>query len=123
MESPTAGGIAAALALGADGAWLGTRFLGAAEAAIHERYRQRVTQSIETETCRTTVFDKGWPERPHQVLENGTVRRWEAAGRPPPGERPGERDVIAETESGEPLERYSEALATPEVTGGVGGCD
>ena len=34
-------GLAAVLSLGASGAWIGTRFLSAHEAAIHPRYRDR----------------------------------------------------------------------------------
>src|SRR5262249_37713043 len=35
-------GLAAVLALGASGAWIGTRFLASNEAAIHPRYRERL---------------------------------------------------------------------------------
>jgi NAD(P)H-dependent flavin oxidoreductase YrpB (nitropropane dioxygenase family) len=35
-------GLAAALALGAQGAWIGTRFLAARECRVHEDYRTRV---------------------------------------------------------------------------------
>lgn len=116
-----AGGIAATLALGADGAWLGTRFLAAAEAQVHDRYRQRLLGSDETTTRHTELFDKGWPGMTHRVLENETIGRWEAAGRPDPGDRPGEDDVIARTGDGEPIERYDEALATPDVEGEIDG--
>jgi nitronate monooxygenase len=56
---------------------------------------------------------------PHRVLANETVERWDRAGRPPAGERPGEDDVVA-TRNGDPIERYDEALATPDVSGTVG---
>jgi nitronate monooxygenase len=52
-------GVAAALTLGADGAWLGTRFLATAEARVHRRYRDRVTDAEETETVYGTPFDEG----------------------------------------------------------------
>ncbi|TIL49626.1 nitronate monooxygenase [Mesorhizobium sp.] len=35
-------GLAAAMALGAAGAWIGTRFLASIEAPIHPRYRDRI---------------------------------------------------------------------------------
>ena len=38
-------GVAAALALGANGVWVGTRFLAADEANIHRVYRERVLAS------------------------------------------------------------------------------
>ncbi|WP_226042344.1 nitronate monooxygenase [Natrinema sp. DC36] len=114
-------GIAAALALGADGAWLGTRFVATEEASVHETYRRRLRESDETDTAYTTLFDKGWPGTPHRVLRNDTLERWEAAGRPPAGDRPGEDDVVARTDDGdgEEIERYDEALATPAVKGDI----
>ena len=42
----------------------------------------------------TELFDVGWPA-PHRVLRNSTYERWEAAGRPPPGQRPGEGESVA----------------------------
>ncbi|GAB3665745.1 NAD(P)H-dependent flavin oxidoreductase [Halopiger thermotolerans] len=112
-------GVAAALALGADGAWLGTRFVATEEATVHDEYRRRLRESDETDTRHTTLFDKGWPGTPHRVLENETLERWDDAGRPPAGERPGEDDVVARTGDGEPIERYDEALATPDVEGDI----
>ncbi|ELZ13036.1 2-nitropropane dioxygenase [Natrinema thermotolerans DSM 11552] len=114
-------GIAAALALGADGAWLGTRFVASEEARVHDEYRRRLRESDETDTAYTTLFDKGWPGTPHRVLENETLERWREAGEPPAGERPGEDEVVARTDSGDgaPIERYDEALATPGVEGDV----
>ncbi|OLZ40341.1 2-nitropropane dioxygenase [Natrinema saccharevitans] len=111
-------GIAAALALGAAGAWLGTRFVASEEARVHDAYRRRLGESDETDTAHTTLFDKGWPGTPHRVLENETLERWEREGRPPSGHRPGERDVVA-TRDGDPIERYDEALATPAVEGDI----
>lgn len=112
-------GIAAVLSLGADGAWLGTRFVATEEAAVAGRYRERLRESDETDTRLTTLFEKGWPDMPHRVLENETIRQWEQAGCPPAGERPGEDDIVATTGTGESIERYDEALATPDVSGNV----
>jgi nitronate monooxygenase len=112
-------GLAAALALGADGAWLGTRFVAAEEAAAHDRYQRRVVDSAATETVFSEVFDKEWPGTPHRTIENSTVREWRAAGRPESGERPGEDDVVAGTADGFDVERYSDLPPTPDVTGDV----
>jgi nitronate monooxygenase len=43
----------------------------------------------------TELFDVGWPQSPHRVLRNNTYERWEAAGCPPSGDRPGEGDEVA----------------------------
>lgn len=87
-------GLVAALALGADGAALGTRFLACAEAAAHNLYRERIVRAHADETIHTTLFDIGWPEAPHRVLRSAVVDEWERAGRPGSGNRPGEGVAI-----------------------------
>lgn len=111
-------GIAAVLALGAAGAWLGTRFVGSQEARVHNRYRERVLDAEETDTAYSTLFDHGWPDVPHRVLEHGTVERWRAAGKPET-DRPGEGDRVATAPTGEPIERYADSLALPETSGTI----
>jgi len=111
-------GIAAALTLGADGAWLGTRFLATHEARVHERYRERVTDADETGTVYGTLFDEGWPDVPHRVLENEPVRDWRAAGEPE-ADRPDSDEVVATTPDGEPVTRYEDSLAVPGMAGDV----
>lgn len=101
-------GLAAALALGAAGAWIGTRFLMSPEATIHQHYRERLIQASASDTVYLKdLFDIGWPDAPHRVLRNKTVDNWEAAGRPETGKRPGEGDIIATSKSIGPLVRYS----------------
>ena len=46
-------GLAAALALGAEGIQMGTRFLATREATVHERYKQAVLDAIDTDTTMT----------------------------------------------------------------------
>jgi NAD(P)H-dependent flavin oxidoreductase YrpB (nitropropane dioxygenase family) len=88
-------GLAAALALGAVGAWIGTRFLASEEVSIHERYRQRLLRANENDTIfLENLFDVGWRDAPHRALRNKTIEVWEEAGRPPSGKRPGEGEVI-----------------------------
>jgi NAD(P)H-dependent flavin oxidoreductase YrpB (nitropropane dioxygenase family) len=99
-------GLAAILALGADAAWIGTRFVASEEAPFTPAYKQRVVDAAESDPEYTTLFDVGWPDAPHRVLPNSTMERWEAAGRPGPGERPGEGEVIAAHPDGTPVRRY-----------------
>jgi nitronate monooxygenase len=99
-------GLAGVLALGADAAWLGTRFVASEEAPFTREYKQRVVAAKETEAVYTTLFDVGWPDAPHRVLPNSTVEAWEAAGRPEPGARPGEGQIIATAPDGEEIPRY-----------------
>ena len=70
-------GLAAVLALGAAGAWVGTRFLAATEAAIHPDYRARILAAGEADTYYGIVFDRGWPDAPHRTLRNSTVEAWD----------------------------------------------
>jgi nitronate monooxygenase len=109
-------GLAAALSLGTDGAYLGTRFVATAEAASHPAYRRRLLDATGDDTVRTDCFDGGWPGRDHRVLRNATVEAWTDAGRPPAGERPDEGEVVAEV--GErAVERYDDDPPTPRAEG------
>lgn len=100
-------GLAAVLALGAEAAWIGTRFLASAEAAIHPHYRRRVLEASVADTVYLeNLFDRGWENAPHRVLRNSTVDRWEAAGRPAFSARPGEGEVVARSSDGAPVVRY-----------------
>src|SRR3954469_23011153 len=90
-----AGGIAdpasalAALTAGASAVVMGTRFVASDECDAHPRYKERVLAAEGRDTVLTELFDVGWPA-PHRVLRNGTYERWQAAGSPPPGQRPQE---------------------------------
>jgi nitronate monooxygenase len=113
-------GLAAVLALGADGAWLGTRFLLAEEAPVHPDFRALLLAAAETDTVYAEdLFHVGWEEAPHRALRNSTTARWEEAGRPPIGERPGEGEVVAARPNGNPILRYSSSLPVEGMTGEI----
>jgi nitronate monooxygenase len=99
-------GLAAALALGAQAAMLGTRFVVADEANSHSVYRQSLVTASETSTVRTELFDGGWERAPHRVIKNSTHVHWEESGRPAAGARPGEGEIISRTRAGEEIPRY-----------------
>jgi nitronate monooxygenase len=113
-------GVAAVLALGAQAAWLGTRFLLADEMPIHEEYRRRLIAASEADAeWYPDLYDVGWPDAPHRALHNATAEMWQAAGRPPLGSRPGEDEVIAHFASGDPIVRYSPAPPMVGTTGDI----
>jgi NAD(P)H-dependent flavin oxidoreductase YrpB (nitropropane dioxygenase family) len=112
-------GLAAVLALGAAGAWVGTRFLSAHEAAIHPDYRHRLLAAGESDTFYGTLFDRGWPDAPHRTLRNSTVEAWEQAGQPSSGSRPGEDDEPASRSDGSPINRYASSTPTAAMTGDI----
>jgi NAD(P)H-dependent flavin oxidoreductase YrpB (nitropropane dioxygenase family) len=71
-------GLAAALMLGADGAWIGTRFVATTESAAHDGYKARVIAATGTDTTRTSLFGPDMPQfNPTRVLRNRVVREWE----------------------------------------------
>jgi nitronate monooxygenase len=114
-------GVAAVLALGAQAAWLGTRFLLAQEAPVHEDYRRALIAAAETDAhWYADLYQAGWPDAPHRALSNSTAAAWEAAGRPGPGGRPGEGEQVAQGPSGEPLARYSSVVPLAGDTGDIG---
>jgi nitronate monooxygenase len=113
-------GVAAVLALGAQAAWLGTRFLLAEEMPVHEDYRRALIAAAETDPqWYPNLYDVGWPDSPHRALRNSTARTWEAAGRPPDEQRPGNGDVIAHFASGEAIVRYEPAPPMAGTTGDI----
>jgi nitronate monooxygenase len=112
-------GLAAVLALGAAGAWVGTRFLAASECEIHPDYRRRILAAGEADTFYGTLFDRGWPDAPHRALRNSTVEAWERAGQPKSGSRPGEDDEPASRADGSPVNRYASSTPTSAMTGDV----
>ena len=53
------------------------------------------------------------------MLRNSTVRNWEAAGRPAPGQRPGEGEIIARSESRGDADRYTSITPGPDTVGEI----
>ena len=113
-------GLVAALSLGAQGVSMGTRFVASEEAFVPPLYKARIVSSQAEDTVYTEdLFDVGWPNAPHRVLRNAIVREWEAAGRPPSGQRPGEGTTVgSRTRAGETWEipKYASITPTPEYT-------
>ena len=78
----TARGLAAVLAAGAAGAWVGTAFLACTEAATAPTARERLLAARDTDTAYGRVFDVGqrlaWPpEYGGRALRNAYFDRWE----------------------------------------------
>src|SRR3990172_11615374 len=69
-------GVVAALALGAEGVVLGTRFLATIESNAHPIYKQRVLAATEEDKIRTTLFGHGWPNAPHRTIRTAFVDEW-----------------------------------------------
>ena len=76
-------GLAAALALGAEGVLLGTRFMATPEAPIHPNYKQAIVKSDGHDTVLTEIPDlasqRVWPGAMSRAQRNKFIERW--AGR------------------------------------------
>ncbi|HEX2191132.1 MAG TPA: nitronate monooxygenase [Longimicrobiaceae bacterium] len=85
--------VAAALALGADGVWVGTRLVASEEAFAHPEYKERLVEAEGADTRLSPIFG---PEMPHfnpmRVLENRVVREFT-----------GREDEVPTDTSGEPV--------------------
>ncbi len=117
-------GLAAVLALGADAAVFGTRFVACAEAAAHPQYKERIVRAGANTTVHTTLYDVGWPDAAHRVLRTKIIEEWEQAGRPESGKRPGEGMTIAywrHSASDIPLVNYSVMPPLDNVEGDLEG--
>jgi enoyl-[acyl-carrier protein] reductase II len=66
-------GLAAALALGAQGVWMGTRFIASTEAHAGEMYRQVIVEATDEDTVRTRCYSG----KPMRVKKNPYVEDWE----------------------------------------------
>ncbi|HKI97710.1 MAG TPA: nitronate monooxygenase [bacterium] len=73
-------GLAAALALGAQGALLGTRFLATVESPLHPNFKQAVLDSDGHDTVLTEIPDiaraQVWPGAMARAQRNALVARW-----------------------------------------------
>jgi NAD(P)H-dependent flavin oxidoreductase YrpB (nitropropane dioxygenase family) len=76
-------GLAAALALGAEGVLLGTRFMATPEAPIHPNFKQAIVKSHGHDTVLTEIPDlasqRVWPGAMSRAQRNQFIERW--AGR------------------------------------------
>ncbi len=112
-------GIAHVLALGAEAAMLGTRFVATRESRAHPLYKERLARSGPGDTALTVCFDGDWPYAAHRVLRNDTLEAWEASGCARQGQRPGEGDLVGHAASGEPIRRYGDTAPRAGTTGDV----
>jgi enoyl-[acyl-carrier protein] reductase II len=66
-------GLAAALALGAQGVWMGTRFIASKEAHAGDLYKRVILESSDTDTIVTRCYSG----KPMRVYRNDYVADWE----------------------------------------------
>jgi NAD(P)H-dependent flavin oxidoreductase YrpB (nitropropane dioxygenase family) len=114
-------GLVAVLALGAQAAAFGTRFLASTEALTHPEYQRKIIDASEEDTVRTTLFGHTWPNAPHRTLRTRFVEEWrdqEARGNEARPDEP----VIGETRIGGetvPVRRFMSYTPSRETSGDI----
>jgi nitronate monooxygenase len=86
IGSPRA--MAAALAAGAAGVRVGTRFVATVESGAHPAYIEALVKASAADTVITMAFSGGWPDAPHRTLRSAV-----AAAEAFEGETVGEREM------------------------------
>ena len=92
--------LAAVLAAGASGAWVGTRLAACPEALTGDGSRRALIAARATDTAITRVFDvaqgRPWPARfPSRVLANDFVERWTGKEDALAADRPAREELAA----------------------------
>lgn len=93
-------GLAAALALGACGVWMGTRFIASEEAHAAQSYKDTIVGSTDIDTTRTRCYSG----KPMRCRTNSYIKDWESR---PQDIQPFPQQAIHSTQTG--------------VIGGIGG--
>lgn len=113
-------GILSAMALGASGVSIGTRFLVSPESAASPVYKRAIIEADENSTVYLPgLFNIGWDLAPHRVVRNTTVSLWEGSGRPDSPGRPGEGEIVAYGVNNTPVLKYSDAIPVHGMTGNL----
>jgi len=111
-------GLVAALALGAAGAWVGTRLAATHEANAHAQYKQRIVDAGIGDTALTRIFGPEWYDVTTRSLRNRIVREWEDKPQPPPLDP--KAPSIGHCQLGGqvvPMPKFSALLPTPGTEG------
>jgi NAD(P)H-dependent flavin oxidoreductase YrpB (nitropropane dioxygenase family) len=118
-------GLAAAMALGAQGVLIGTRLIASAECNAHELYKQKILAASEEDTVRTTLFGNGWPNAWHRTLRTPFVEHWLSDEKRGSEQRPDE-PIIGEVTLGGirmPLPRFGGLPPSRDTTGDIESMD
>jgi nitronate monooxygenase len=109
----TARGVAAALASGADGVRIGTRFVASAESGAHPAYVRALLAAYGEDTVLTDVFSAGWPDGPAAARVIGhCIERAEAL----------DSDIVGHLSIGArevPIPRFSPPPPVASMTGAI----
>ena len=112
--------MAAALVLGADAVWCGSRFLTARESEAHDDYKARALAADVGDTAILSIYGPEWPGQAMRAIVNAGARV--ALGRETEAIKEAEGQVIGTTKmNGQtiPFPRYSAILPTRDFEGDI----
>jgi NAD(P)H-dependent flavin oxidoreductase YrpB (nitropropane dioxygenase family) len=112
--------MAAALVLGADAVWCGSRFLASQEADAHGAYKDRVLSSDVGDTAILSIYGPEWPGQAMRAIVNDGARV--ALGREAEAIEEAKGQIMGSTVlNGQtiPLPRYSAILPTRDFDGDI----
>jgi NAD(P)H-dependent flavin oxidoreductase YrpB (nitropropane dioxygenase family) len=112
--------MAAALVLGADAVWCGSRFLASQEAEAHDAYKARVLSADVGDTAILSIYGPEWPGQAMRAIVNDGARV--ALGREPEAIDDASGQIIGSTIlNGQkiPTPRYSAILPTRDFDGDI----
>lgn len=113
-------GVAAALALGADGVWIGTRLVASEEAWVHPEHHRRLVAATGSDTARSGVFGPEMPDfNPMRLQRVRPVEEFDGRLADVPTERSDEPVIGRTTFLGQEHEkrRFDVILPTPDTEG------
>jgi len=111
-------GVAAALALGADAVWVGTRMVATIEASVHDEHKRRIVSSKGEDTVFSSIFGPQWPHfNPMRLQRNRVVAEYSDRLAEVPMERGGFELVGKTVLYGQPMEmrKFDALLPTPQT--------
>ena len=114
--------LAAALALGADGVSVGTRFVASEEAFAHTIYKQRLLAAAGTHTRLTSVYGPNMPHfNPMRVLDEGLAREFAGHEDAAPNDLETQPIIGTMQLAGHtiPLHRFASFVPTPATEGQI----
>lgn len=112
--------MAAALVLGAEAVWCGTRFLASQEAEAHDAYKDRMLSADVGDTAILSIYGPEWPDQPMRAIVNDGARV--ALGREAEAIADAKGQTIGSTVlNGQaiPVPRYSAILPTRDFDGDI----
>ena len=112
--------MAAALVLGADAVWCGSRFLASQEAEARDAYKDRVLSADVGDTAILSIYGPEWPDQAMRAIVNDGARV--ALGREREAIRDAQGQIVGSTVlNGQtiPVPRYSAILPTRDFDGDI----